>query len=292
MTPLRKRMIEDLTMRNYSPRTVTGYINAVAAFARYCGRSPAEANQEEIRAYLIHLIDQRISWSYYNVIVCALRFLYRVTLAKEWQLDKIPYAKRPHKVPSILTAEEVIRLLECVPALPHRLVLMTMYATGLRVSEALRLRAPDIDSQRMMIHVRQGKGDRDRMVPLSPLLLEILREHWRMTRPLYWLFPGMLPRQPMRLQTIDSACQRAVLKAGFSKRVTPHTLRHSFATHMLESGSDLLTIQKMLGHKDLKTTALYTHVTLPAGRSPLDALEGQVQRLLQRPGDPSWKSPT
>lgn len=296
MTPLRQRLMDDMQIRNYAPGTIRNYVDHVAWFARFHGKSPDQLGQEHVRAYLVHLVRERkISWGHYNVTVCALRFLYRVTLGKDWPIKHIPYAKRPKKLPSVLSGTEVIRLLECVANVHYRLVLMTMYATGLRVSEATRLRVENIDGQRMMIHVRSGKGAKDRMVPLSPVLLEALRSHWRTTRSTTWLFPGVNPERPIRNETIRKACQRAAQDAGLRKHVTPHTLRHSFASQLLEEGVDIRTIQKLLGHNQLRTTALYTHVSL--GRlqqtvSPLDRLASDVTRLVSQKPAVDSKSAT
>jgi site-specific recombinase XerD len=270
-------MIDDLRLRNRSPRTIKVYVYQVARFAKFYGRSPEHLNEEHIRGYLLRIIAEgQVSWSHYNVIVCALRFLYRVTLGKSWPIQRLPYAKRPKKLPSVLTPTEVVRLLECVVQLRHRMVLMTMYGTGLRISEAIRLRPQDIDSQRMLVHVRSGKGAKDRMVPLAPVLLEALRQHAR-------------PR------TVTVACAQAVRRAGLSKRVTPHTLRHSFATHLLEANEDIRTIQALLGHRQLRTTALYTHVTparVQSTRSPLQVLAQEVSRLVPLPPGQGLKSGT
>jgi integrase/recombinase XerD len=284
MTPLRRRMIEDMELRNYSKATIRCYVQAAARFARHHGRSPTQLDQQAVRGYLLHLIhEERISWAHYNVTVCALRFLYRVTLGKNWRVEQLPYAKKPKTLPTVLTNQEVLRLLKCVRQLKHRMVLMTMYGTGLRVSEATHLRPEHIDSQRMVIEVHGGKGAKDRLVPLPPVLLMALREYWRVYRPKQWLFPGASSDRPMASVSIHQACQRAVSTAGFWKRVTSHTLRHSFATQLLDSGVDLCTIQRILGHSRLGTTALYTHVSLGrllATVSPLQALAADMPRLL------------
>ena len=296
MTPLRQRLIEDLQLRNYAPSTVRAYVDHVSWLARYYRKSPDQLDQEQVRAYLVHLVQERqLSWSHYNVTVCALRFLYRVTLGKDWPIKHIPFAKRPRKLPSVLSGAEVIRLLECVPKLLHRLVLMTIYGTGLRVSEATRLRVEDIDSQRMLIHVRGGKGAKDRLAPLSPVLLEALREYWKTTHSPTWLFPGLDPERPAHLPSIRRACQRAAQAARLNKHVTPHTLRHSFATQLLEDGVDLRTIQKLLGHNQLRTTALYTHVSLDRLQhtaSPLDRLANDISRLSSPAPAADLNSPT
>jgi site-specific recombinase XerD len=277
-------MIEDMELRNYSKATIRCYVQAVARFARHHGRSPTQLDQHAVRGYLLHLIrKEQISWGHYNVTVCALRFLYRVTLGKNWRVEQLPYAKKPKTLPTVLCDQEVLRLLKCVRQLKHRMVLMTMYGAGLRVSEAIHLRPEHIDSQRMVIEVHCGKGAKDRLVPLPPVVLMALREYWRLYRPKQWLFPRASSDRPMASVSIQQACQRAVLTAGFWKRVTPHTLRHSFATRLLDSGVDLCTIQRILGHSHLGTTALYTHVSvgrLLATVSPLQALAAEVPRLL------------
>ena len=289
-------MIEDLRLRNRAPGTIEAYVNHVARFAKFYGRSPEQLDQEDIRAYLLRIIAEgRVSWSHYNVIVCALRFLYRVTLRKDWAVERLPYAKRPKKLPTVLSPAEVIRLLECVAQLRYRMVLMTMYATGLRVSEAVRLRPKDIDSQRMLLHVRAGKGGKDRMVPLPAVLLEALRQYWRIARPEEWLFPARRPRQHAHPRTVAEACVQAARRAKLSKRVTPHTLRHSFATHLLEANVNIRTIQVLLGHSQLRTTAIYTHVAVERIRStcsPLQVLAEEVRRLVPLQAERRSKSAT
>lgn len=284
MTPLRRRMIEDLRLRNRAPGTIEVYVNQVARFARFYGRSPEHLDQEDIRAYLLRIITEgQISWSHYNVIVCALRFLYRVTLGRDWPIERLPYAKRPKKLPTVLSPAEVVRLLECVVPLRYRMVLMTMYATGLRISEAVRLRPQDIDSQRMLLHVRAGKGAKERVVPLAPVLLEALRQYWRLERPAEWLFPARQGRRHACPRTVGEACAQAARRASLTKRVTSHVLRHSFATHLLEANENIRTIQALLGHNQLRTTAIYTHVTADHVRrtpSPLQVLAQEVSRLV------------
>jgi integrase/recombinase XerD len=297
MTPLRQRLIEDLQIRNYAAGTVRSYVDHVSCFARHYGRSPDQLEQEQVRAYLVHLVRERkISWSYYNGAVCALRFLYQVTLGKDWPVKHIPYAKRPKRIPAVLSASEVIRLLECIPDLRYRMVLLTMCATGLRVGEATRLRVADIDSQRMTIHVHSGKGAKDRLVPLSPVLLESLRAYWKTVRSPTWLFPSRNAQRPVACARVQQICRRAVQTARLSKRVTPHTLRHSFASQLLEEGADIRTIQAMLWHCQLRTTALYTHVSpnwlVQQTVSPLDRLAADVGRLTLSVPGPGSRSPT
>jgi len=261
MTPLRQRMLHDLQVRNLSPRTIQCYLGHVAKFAQFFHRSPEHLGPEEVRLWQVHLVEEeKASWSRFNQAVCALRFLYRVTLGQDWPVTHIPYAKRPKRLPTVLSIDEVHRLLACVPALKPRLVLTTAYAAGLRISEATQLQVTHVDSQRMMIHIEQGKGAKDRLVPLSPRLLEELRSYWRLTRPVHWLFPGLKPRQPLHPGTVRRECQRAARAAKLTKQVTPHTLRHSYATHLLEAGVDLPTIQRLLGHGSVSTTMIYLHV--------------------------------
>lgn len=262
MTPLRQRFLHDLQLRNYSPRTVQTYLQHVIRFARHFGRSPEQLGPEEIRRYQLHLLQERqASWSVFNQAVCALRFLYRCTLHAAFAVEMIPYGKKPRVLPAVLSRAEVAQLLALVSQPLERLMLQTTYACGLRASEVLGLRVADIDSSRMVLWVRHGKGAKDRAVPLSPALLEALRAHWQRLRPTTWLFPGRTPTGQRSLGALQRVCRRAVVAAGFTKKVSLHTLRHSYATHLLESGVDLVTIQRLLGHRDLQTTARYTHVT-------------------------------
>jgi site-specific recombinase XerD len=270
-------MIEDMQLRNFAPGTVSVYVNCVARFARHFGKSPELLGPEDVRAYLLHLIEQRRpSWSYYNQIVQALRFLYKVTLGRDWALAYIAYPKQPKRLPVVLSPAEVARFFAAVDRLKDRALLMTAYAAGLRISEVAALRVEDIDSRRMVIRVRQGKGRKDRYVMLSPRLLDPLRRYWKAARPRTWLFPGQTPDRPISIRTVTRTCRRALQAAGLEKRVTIHTLRHSFATHLLEAGTDLRTIQVLLGHASPRTTAVYTHVSPAAVRatiSPLDRLD-------------------
>jgi site-specific recombinase XerD len=264
MTPLRQRFLQDLQVRNYSPRTQQVYLYHLVRFARHFSRSPAQLGPEEIRAYQLHLLQERhVSWSSFNQAVCALRFLYRVTLRASFPVDMIPYGKKPKTLPAVLSTQEVAQLFALVPQPVERLMLQTAYACGLRASELLGLRVTDIDSSRMLLWVRHGKGAKDRRVPLSPALLAALRTHGQQRRPTTWLFPGQTPTGQRSLGALQRVCRRAVRAAGFTKKVSLHTLRHSYATHLLEAGVDLLTIQRLLGHRDLQTTARYVHLTVP-----------------------------
>ncbi len=275
MTPLRQRMIEDLRVRNYSPKTQKVYVAQVARFARHFGVSPEQLGPEEVRTYQLHLIEQGVSWSTFNQTVCALRFLYKITLGRSWAVKHLPFAKKPRRLPCVLSGKEVEALLSAAHNAKHRAVLMTLYSTGLRVSEVAQLRLEDVDSQRMLIRVRQGKGRKDRVVMLSPVLLDHLRAYRRAQPRSPWLFPGSEPDQALSVSAVQKVCGQTGRKAGIGKRVTPHLLRHSFATHLLESGADLRLIQTLLGHQSVRTTQLYTQVTadrIRATANPLDRL--------------------
>ena len=275
MSPLRRRMIEDMTVRNLSPATQRCYISAVLKLSRYFGRSPEQLNLEDVRAFQVHLVSTGISWPSLNQIVCALRFFYGVTLGEALIPERIPYAREPSKLPVVLSADEIVLFLEAVASLKSRAALTTAYAAGLRASEVAGLRVTDVDSARGVIQVRHGKGAKDRNVMLSPQLLGILRTYWRLARPRTFLFPGRDQDHPIDPTVLHAACRSAVKAAGLTKRVTLHTLRHSFATHLLENGTDIRVIQVLLGHNNLSSTARYTHVathTIRATQSPFDRL--------------------
>lgn len=279
ISPLRRRMIEDMTVRNLSPATQRSYLHAVTKFSRYFNRSPERLGLEDVRAFQVHLASTGISWPALNQTVCALRFFYGVTLGHGEIPERIPYAREPHKLPVVLSADEVVRFLEAVPSLKTRAALTTAYAAGLRASEAVGLKVADIDSGRMVIRVEHGKGGKDRYVMLSAQLLSILRTYWRLTRPTHWLFPGRDQRKHLDVQVLFSACRSACAAAGITKRVSVHTLRHSFATHLLENGTDIRVIQVLLGHNNLSTTARYTQVSnglIRRTESPLDRLTLEV----------------
>lgn len=272
MTPLRQRMLEDLRVRNYSRKTQKIYVEAVARFALYFARSPDELEAEQIRTYLVYLVEgKHVSWSLFNQTVCALRFLYRVTLGRGDLVPDIPFPRAVKKLPVVLSADEVRRLVQAVRHPKHRAILLTTYAAGLRVSEALALKVSDIDSDRMVLCVRQGKGRKDRTVMLSPQLLSILREYVRRFRPRDWLFPGRDMQRPLNVTAVQRACVEARRAAGLDKRATVHTLRHSFATHLLEAGTDLRIIQTLLGHTSIKTTAIYARFHATAARDTKSA---------------------
>jgi site-specific recombinase XerD len=260
MTPLRQRFLDDLRVRNYAPRTIEAYLAGVVRFARHFGRSPDLLGAEEIRTFQLHLLEQKVSWSQFNQVVCALRFLYGTTLGRPEQLPLIPYGKRPHKLPCVLSPEEVARLLEAAPPGRDRVLLQTTYACGLRLSEVLNLQVSDINSARMVVHIRQGKGQKDRLVPLSAHLLAELRAYWRCYRPARFLFGNRSGQGTLCAGTVQRMIRRVRRGAGITKPASMHTLRHSFATHMLEVGVDVMTLQKILGHRQLSTTALYLHL--------------------------------
>lgn len=248
-------------------------------FSRYFGRSPDLLGLEDVHAFQVHLVATGISWPALNQIVCALRFFYGVTLGHSTIPERIAYAREPRKLPVVLSADEVVSFLEAIPSLKSRIALTTVYATGLRVSEVVFLKIEDIDSQRMVIRVEQGKGGRDRYVMLSPQLLKILRAYWRLTRPTRWLFPGRDSERPLDATVLHAACRSAHIAAGLNKRVTVHTLRHSFATHLLENGADIRVIQVLLGHASLQSTARYAQVatkTISETPSPLDRLRLEI----------------
>jgi integrase/recombinase XerD len=276
MTPLRQRFLQDLQIRNYSPRTIEAYLAGVVRFVKHFRTSPDQLGPEHIRDFQLHLLHQGVSWSLFNQTVCALRFFYTVTLNQPGLVPMIPYGKKPRTQPVVLSPDEVRRFFLAVAPGRFLLMLRTVYAGGLRVSEVVRLKVADIDSARRLVWVRAGKGRKDRCVPLSAVLLEELRDWWQQQRPADWLFPGTSATGHVNVGSLQRVCQQASHSADLGKRVTPHTLRHSYATPLLEAGTDLLTIQKLLGHSHLKTTVGYTHVSPPkihSTPSPLDRLD-------------------
>ena len=279
MSPLRRRMIEDMTIRNLSPATQQSYLHAVSKFSQYFGRSPDRLGLDDVRAYQVHLASKGVSWGSLNQVVCALRFFYGVTLGEATIPERIPYARKPRKLPTVLCADEVVRFLEAVSSLKARVALTTAYAAGLRVSEVAALRVRDIDSQRMVMRIEHGKGGKERYVMLSTSLLGILRSYWHLARPKPFLFPGRTADTPINPTVLHAACRSATAAAGLDKRVSVHVLRHSFATHLLESGVDIRIIQVLLGHENLSTTARYTRVSsqvIARTESPLDRLSLKV----------------
>jgi integrase/recombinase XerD len=277
MTPLRQRLLEDLQRRNYAPKTIACYVLHVAQFARHFGRSPDLLGADEIRAWQLHLLQvKRASWSAYNQSACALRFFYGTCLGRPEMVKALPYGKRPKTLPTVLSREEVLQFFAAFPTDPDRLLVRTTYACGLRIGEVTRLRVADIDSRRGVLVVRQGKGRKDRQVPLSPQLLQELRDYWRRCRPKDWLFPSRGSSSgPCHITALGRRVTRAVRGLGWHKHVSLHTLRHSYATHLLEAGVDVVTLQHLLGHNDLETTARYLHVStrhLQRLPNPLDDL--------------------
>jgi integrase/recombinase XerD len=282
VTRLRRRMLEELQRRNYSPATTRGYVLAVKQFAEHFGKSPEQLGAEEVRRFQLYLLkDKKLAPGTVEIRMSALRFLYKKTLKRrDLAYDDLIFPKTPRKLPVVLSPEEVTRLIEAAPNLRYRTLLMLLYSTGIRRTEASQLKVSDIDSERRVIHIRQGKGSRDRDVPLSPKLLEALHEYWRWKKPKVYLFPSASGHRglegPISDKTVWYAFKRAASKAGIKKRIEPHTLRHSFATHLLEAGADLRTIQLLLGHQELKHTTIYLHLSqrhLHAAINPLDQIQ-------------------
>ncbi|HTZ67868.1 MAG TPA: site-specific integrase [Roseiarcus sp.] len=275
ISPLRQRMIDDMRARRFSEDTQRDYVRNVRNFAAFLGQSPDTATKEDLRRFQLHLAQQQISpWSI-NAAIAALRFFFTVTLEKPDLVRPLRIVNEPRKAPVVLSQEEVARLLEAAPGLKYKAALSVAYGAGLRVSDVANLKVSDIDSERMTVRVEQGKGQRDRYVMLSPQLLELLRDRWKAARPQVWLFPGQNPVNPMSARQLVRAVHAAAQAAGIAKRVSPHTLRHSFATHLLEQNVDIRVIQVLLGHAKLETTALYTRVavnTIRDVKSPLERL--------------------
>ena len=275
ISPLRQRMIEDMTIRNLSQATQQSYIYAVAKFSRHFNCPPNRLGMEQVRAYQLHLVTQKRSWSHINQVACALRFFYGITLGQKEAFERIVSGREPERLPPVLDADEIVRFLESVTGLRNRVALTTSYAAGLRIGEVARLKAAAIDSKRKLIHVENGKGGKDRYAMLSPRLLDILRAYWHRARPGLWLFPGQEPGGHVSTGALQSACRMARQRARIGKPVTAHTLRHSFATHLLESGTDIRVIQVLLGHVDLASTARYAQVAtnvISGTPSPFDRL--------------------
>ena len=283
-SPLRQRMIEDMTVRRFRAASQKDYIRHVKNFACFLGRSPDTASSEDLRRFQLHMTRIPLSAATINFAIVALRFFYTVTLGRPDLVSRLAFVHQPRKAPVVLSQEEVARLLEAASGVKYKAALGVAYGAGLRASEVVALKVTDIDSQRMTLRVEQGKGQKDRYVMLSPRLLELLRDWWRAARPRTWLFPGQNPVNPMTPRQLNRACHAAARLAGISKRVSPHTLRHSFATHLLEQDVDIRVIQTLLGHAKLDTTALYTRVavnTLRDVTSPLERLS-----LLPESGEP------
>jgi site-specific recombinase XerD len=278
ISPLRRRMIEDMTVRNFVAKTQTDYIRRIKNFAIYLGRSPDTATREDVRRYLLHLASSGMGAGTVNGTGSALRFLFDITLDRPDIVRNLPVAREPRKAPVILSPEEVARMLETAPGVKYKAAQSVAYGAGLRVSEVVALKVGDIDSARMMIRIEQGKRRKDRYAMLSPRLLDLLRDWWLACRSRGWLFPGRDPLQPITTRQLTRACHTAAQVAGIEKHVSPHTLRHSFATHLLEQNVDVRVIQVLLGHTKLDTTARYTQVatnTIRNVTSPLDHLIGK-----------------
>jgi integrase/recombinase XerD len=294
VTRLRQRMLDELQRRNYSPNTVRSYMHAVEEFARYFHKSPDQLGPDHIREYQVHLFrDCKLSPRTIEGQTAALRFLFVKTLGRPYLPDQIPFPKCLKRLPTVLSQEEVTRLIDSASSLMHRTMIMTLYATGVRRAELCRLKVSDIDSERMVVHIQQGKGGRDRDLPLSAKLLGVLREYWLWMKPRTYLFPGMENNWradvPITEKVVWTAVTAAAKRAGLTKRVSPHTLRHSFATHLLEAGADLRTIQMLLGHAKLADTTVYLHLSrrhLQAVASPLEAIDvsrtNEVKRSRRR----------
>ncbi len=275
---LRQRMLDDLRLRNYSKATQKNYLGGVSRFAEYFGRSPALMGPEHIRKYQLHLLDEKkLSYDSLNGLTCALRFFFQVTLGKDWAVNKIPCARRARRLPVVLAQSEIVRLLRAFANETDLLMCLLAYSGGLRVLEIANTKVGDIDSERMIIHIRQGKGRKDRIVPLSPKVLVVARRHWLIDRPDLYLFPCKTDStKPISPTSIRRGFRAAGESAGIKKRVTPHMLRHTFATHHLEAGTDLRTLQLMMGHNSLRITGFYLHVStdrLRLAKTPLEHLD-------------------
>lgn len=275
VSPLRQRMLDDMAMRNMSPNTMKVYTYAVANFSAFHQRSPDKLGVEHVRAYRLHLIARGLKPTSINPIIGALRFFYGTTLGRKDMIEEMPFARKDDALPAVLTQEQVVQLLRAEPNLKMRTAFMTIYAAGLRVSEAVALTVADIDSARMAIRIRRAKGSKDRYVMLSEQLLTILRAYWKQTRPPHWLFPGPDPSKPVTTRSLQRTFRWAADRAGLDVSVTVHTLRHSFATHLLEQGVDIRVIQDLLGHRQITSTTRYARVALNIiGKiqSPLESL--------------------
>jgi site-specific recombinase XerD len=282
MSPLRRRMIEDMTIRKFAPKSQHDYVQRVKNFAAFLGRSPDTASFEDVRRYQLHLAASGVGVSTLNQAVSTLRFFFKVTLRRHDIVEHTHVIHEPRKLPVVLSPEEVARLLDAAPGLKYKAALSVAYGAGLRAAEVVSLKVSDIDSKRMIIRVEQGKGGKDRNVMLSPHLLDLLRTWWRVARPQGWLFPGRDPAQPMTTRQLNRACHAAAQMADINKRVSPHTLRHSFATHLLEQNIDVRVIQVLLGHARLDTTALYTRVatkTISEVMSPLEQIALKLREI-------------
>lgn len=277
MSPLRRRMIVDMELRNLSENTKEAYIRVVEQLAKFHGKSPDRLNKEQIRKYLVYLVEEKgVANATYIQHLCALRFLYRNTLQRSSMVDSILFPKEEEKLPIVLSMDEVQQFFDALDSLKYRAILMTAYAGGLRVSEVVALRVTDIDSSRMLIRIDQGKGRKDRYVPLAQRALEVLREYWKAARPKDFLFPSRSKSGHLTRNSVWRACKRAMRNAGLKKNISPHTLRHSFATHAHENGTNIRILQMLLGHRSLRTTGMYTKVSqtaIQSATSPLDLMD-------------------
>jgi site-specific recombinase XerD len=276
MSPLRQRMLDDMRIRNMSQLTQYTYVRAVANYSAFHGRAPDKLNAEHVRSYRLHLIERGLKANSLNPIMGGLRFFYATTLGNKQVAEAIPYARKEDTLPAVLTQDQVVRLLKAESDPMMRTIFTTIYAAGLRISEATRLTVTDINSQRLVIHIRQAKGHKDRYVMLSEQLLNVLRSYWKRRRPSgSFLFPGDNPDRPITVRTLQRAFREAADRAGLGASVSPHTLRHSFATHLLEQGVDIRVIQDLLGHRHIQSTSRYARVALNTIRkiqSPLEFL--------------------
>jgi integrase/recombinase XerD len=282
MSPLRRRMIEDMTIRKLAPKTQQGYIRTIKNFAAFLGRSPDTATLEDVRRFQLHLAESGVDTPTRNHVTSALRFFFRITLKQIAIIEHTQFIHEPRKLPVVLSPEEVARLLNAAPGLKYKAALSVAYGAGLRASEVISLKVCDIDSKRMIIRVEQGKGRKDRYVMLSPYLLTLLRAWWQAARPKGWLFPGRNPVQPMTARQLNRACHAAAQAAGIDRNVSLHTLRHSFATQLLEQNTDVRVIQVLLGHAKIESTTLYTRVatkTIQRVTSPLERIAVKLKEM-------------
>jgi site-specific recombinase XerD len=286
-------MIEDMRLRNLTPATQRNYLHYVTEFAEYFNLSPAKLDAEAIHQFLVHEVEERkLSPETVNQSISALKFLYLTTLEMPWTTEYFPRVKRPSRLPVVLSYEEILLFFDHVTGLKNRAALMTCYGAGLRVSETVALKISDIDSQRMLLRVEQGKGQKDRYAMLSERLLQVLRRYWLVFRPQYYLFPSWRENRHICASSLQLACREAAARSGLRKKVTVHTLRHSFATHLLENGTDLRVIQVLLGHNQIDTTARYTRVSpqvVAATVSPLDRLDRPAAKILSAAKTPAKK---